>query len=222
MMNSIKSPLKRKSLADEVAERLQQDISAGNYSIGEKLPTEPELMQQFGVGRSSIREAVRILANAGFITVQQGLGTFVASKQATNDALAKKMQKAQFEDLNEVRSLLEVKIAGKAALKRTTADIIQMKAFLKQRKIAGKQNKPEACIQADIDFHTSIAVASQNEILVELYKTIATHLKQSFIERYNDTTAFVETQGLHESLLQSIIDKDEKKAFAFATRITTR
>ena len=179
-------------------------------------------MQQFGVGRSSIREAVRILANAGFINVQQGLGTFVASKQATNDALGKKMQKAQFEDLNEVRSLLEVKIAGKAALKRTAVDITQMKTFLKQRKVTGTENKPEECIQADIDFHTSIAIASQNEILVELYKTIATHLKQSFIERYSDTSAFVETQHLHESLLQSIIDKDEKKALAFATRITTR
>lgn len=222
MMNQAKSLLKRKSLADEVAERLQQDISAGNYSIGEKLPTEPELMQQFGVGRSSVREAVRILANAGFINVQQGLGTFVASRQATNDAFTKKMQKAQFEDLNEVRSLLEVKIAGKAALKRTATDIAQMKTFLKQRKIAGKKNQPEICIQADIDFHTSIAIASQNEILVELYKTIATHLKQSFIERYSDTSVFVETQDLHESLLQSIIDKDEKKALAFATRITTR
>jgi DNA-binding FadR family transcriptional regulator len=221
-MTNTNSLLKRTSLADEVAGRLQEDIRSGVYVIGEKLPTEPELMQKFGVGRSSIREAIRILANSGLIKVQQGLGTFVEAQQSTNNPLAKKMQKAEFDDLNEVRSLLEVKIAGKAALKRTEKDISQMKAFLKQRKQAAKKNDPEACIQADINFHSSIAVASQNEILVELYNTIATHLKQSFANRYEDTAAFVETQDLHESLLQSIIDKDENKALAFATKITSR
>lgn len=213
--------VKRKNLADEVASHLQQQICSGKYAIGQQLPTEPELMTQFGVGRSTIREAVRLLVNAGLVRVQQGLGTFIISHQAMGEPLAQRFHRAHFQDLNEVRLLLEVKIAEKAALHRTKEDITQMKAFLKKRGEHAKAQNIDACMQADIDFHTSIAVASKNEIMVDLYKTIATHLKQSFKERYADTKPFLESQDLHRSLLQSIIDKDSAQALLWATRIST-
>lgn len=214
------SPLKRHSLAEEVAGRLQQQISSGRYKRGQQLPTEPELMEQFGVGRSSIREAVRILVNTGMVRVQQGLGTFIL-QEMVNEPLGNKLNRAHFQDLNEVRLLLEVKIAEKAALHRTAKDLTRMKAFLKQRAEFALKNLPDDCIQADINFHSCIAEASGNEIMVDLYKTIATHLKQSFRDRYKDTTSFKESQHLHEELLQSIIDKDPARALIMATRIST-
>jgi len=213
--------VKRKNLADEVAGHLQQQICSGRYAIGQQLPIEPELMQQFGVGRSSIREAVRLLVNAGLVRVQQGLGTFIISQQAMGEPLAQRFHRAHFHDLNEVRLLLEVKIAEKAALHRTREDIAQMKNFLKKRGEYAKARNIDACMQADIDFHTSIAIASKNEIMVDLYKTIATHLKQSFLERYADTKPFQESQDLHKALLQSIINKDPAQALLWATRIST-
>ncbi|HEY8971874.1 MAG TPA: GntR family transcriptional regulator, partial [Puia sp.] len=73
----MKAQLQRHSLADAVVSRLQQQLSLGEYQPGEKLPSEPELMEQFGVGRSTIREAIRILANLGLLSVRQGSGTFV-------------------------------------------------------------------------------------------------------------------------------------------------
>lgn len=221
MMNKTSTPLPRKSLAEEVAGRLQEQIRGEQYKTGQQLPTEPELMQQFSVGRSTIREAVRILANAGMVRVQQGVGMFILSQEVINEPLSKRLHRAHFRDLNEVRLLLEVKIAEKAAVHRTTKDITRIKNFLKQRKAFAKDNKVPDCIQADIDFHSSIAEASGNEILIDLYKTIASHLKQSFIERYADTATFRETQALHEGLLQSIIDKDPARALIMATRIST-
>lgn len=221
MMTTASIYVKRKNLADEVAEQLQQQICSGKYAIGQQLHTEPELMARFGVGRSTIREAVRLLVNAGLVRVQQGLGTFIISQQPMGEPLAHRFHRAHFQDLNEVRLLLEVKIAEKAALHRTKDDIIQMKALLKKRGEHAKAQNVDDCMQADIDFHTSIAVASQNEIMVDLYKTIATHLKQSFRERYADTKPFLESQDLHKSLLQSIIDKDPAQALLWATRIST-
>ena len=85
MMNK-ENIVKRLSLADDVASRLQEKISSGEYTLGEKLPTEPELMVMFGVGRSTIREAIRNLSNAGLVRVQQGLGTFVEQKQIASDS----------------------------------------------------------------------------------------------------------------------------------------
>ncbi|MGX5820074.1 FadR/GntR family transcriptional regulator [Chitinophaga lutea] len=214
-------PLKRKNLADEVAIQLQQLITSGVYAIGEQLPTEPALMQQFGVGRSTIREAVRLVANAGLVRVQQGLGTFVASLQPAGEPLSQRLNRAHFKDLNEVRLLLEVKIAEKAAFHRTKEDIAKMKAHLKKRYDMAKAGDVEACCRADVDFHTSLAVASGNEIMVDLYKTIALHLLQSFKERYKDTRTFLDTQPLHKALLESIIDKDSAQALLWATRIST-
>lgn len=221
MMNTAIKPLKRKNLADEVAAQLQELICSGRYELGQQLPTEPELMQQFGVGRSTIREAVRLLVNGGLVRVQQGLGTFITSRQPMAEPLATRLHRAEYQDLNEVRLLLEVKIAEKAAVHRTKEDIAQMKDFLKQRHQHAKANNVEACMKADINFHTSIAVASQNEIMVDLYKTIATHILQSFKDRYADTGAFLGSQTLHKSLLEAIIGKDPSQALVWATRIST-
>ncbi|MFY0253378.1 FadR/GntR family transcriptional regulator [Chitinophaga sp. 30R24] len=222
MMNVTTSPLKRLSLAEEVANRLQEQIVSGSYKVDQQLPTEPELMSQFAVGRSSIREAVKLLAHRGLVRVQQGLGTFVLSQTGTGEPLSQRLQRAEFKDLNEVRYLLEVKIAEKAAIHRSNKDIERMKGFLKKRYEYASNNQLEACIQADINFHNAIAEAGKNEIMRDLYKTVAEQLKQSFIIRYGNTEVFLTTQHFHDGLLQSIIDKDPKKALIWATKISNK
>ncbi len=219
MMNQ-SAPIKRLSLADEVAQRLQQQISLGKYKPGDKLPTEPSLMQEFGVGRSTIREAVRILANAGVLRVQQGLGTFVEAAPDTAEPWAQRLKRAEFSDLNEVRQLVELKIAQKAALHRNEKDIEQMQGFLKKRKEAALANNVAECIQADIDFHCAIAAAAQNSILADLYRTLAHHLKNHFNAVHGTTQSFTDTQQLHQQLLKSIIEQQPDKAWQWASRIT--
>ena len=213
-------PIKRNSLADEVAQRLQEQISRGTYKPADKLPTEPALMQEFGVGRSTIREAVRILANGGVVRVQQGLGTFVEENGGIEEPLPQRLKRAQFGDLDEVRQLLEMKIAQKAALNRSEADLEKMELCLKRRKDTAIANEVTACIQADIDFHISIAEASGNGILSDLYKTVASHLKKHFAEIFQTTDTFKATQQLHKNLLNSIIARDGQKAWQCAQRIT--
>jgi DNA-binding FadR family transcriptional regulator len=212
--------IKRNSLADEVAQRLQEQISRGTYKPSEKLPTEPALMQEFGVGRSTIREAVRILANGGVLRVQQGLGTFVAANGGIEEPLPQRLKRAPFEDLDEVRQLLEVKIAQKAALHRSEADLLKIAECLKRRKEAAAANQLAECIQADIDFHISIAEACGNTILSDLYKTVAFHLKTHFTLIFTNTDSYKTTQQLHKNLLNSIIAQDGAKAWQCAQRIT--
>jgi DNA-binding FadR family transcriptional regulator len=211
--------IKRNSLADEVAQRLQEQISLGVYKPGEKLPTEPALMQAYGVGRSSIREAVRILANSGVLRVQQGLGTFVETSTGIEEPFPQRLRRATVNDLNEVRLLLEIKIAQKAALNRTQEDIQKMDSYLRQRKEASLADDIAACIEADINFHLTIAAASGNSILTDLYKTVAYHLKNHFSTRFKDAANFRETQQLHKNLLNSIVAQDANKAWQWAQRI---
>lgn len=212
--------IKRNSLADEVAQRLQEQISLGTYKPGEKLPTEPALMQAYGVGRSSIREAVRILANSGVLRVQQGLGTFVEASTGIEEPFPQRIKRAAVDDIDEVRQLLEMKIAQKAALHRTAEDIEKMEAYLKKRKEAAAADDTGGAIEADISFHVAIAEASGNGILTDLYKTVAHHLKNHFIAKFKNAESFRETQHLHKNLFNSIIAQDAQKAWQWAQRIT--
>ncbi|TDE10009.1 FadR/GntR family transcriptional regulator [Dyadobacter psychrotolerans] len=212
--------IKRQSLADEVANRLVQKITEGEFAIGDKLPTEPELMALFGVGRSTVREAIRNLSHTGLVRVQQGLGTFVEKKQPVSESISDRFLRAKGKELNEVRQLIELKIAENAALNRSETDILQMRHHLERRKEMAIANIPDQCIQADINFHLGIAVAAKSEILLDLYKTVANHLQEYFLELFIDTESFIATQHMHESLLQSIIDQDPQKAWEWAAKIT--
>jgi DNA-binding FadR family transcriptional regulator len=212
--------IKRQNLADEVASRLVQKIRDGEFAIGEKLPTEPELMALFGVGRSTVREAIRNLSHTGLVRVQQGLGTFVEKQQSASESISERFLRAKGLELNEIRQLIELKIAEKAALNRLDSDIVQIRKHLEIRKEMALANIPDQCIQADIHFHLGIAVAAKSEILLDLYKTVANHLQEYFLELYIDTESFIATQHMHESLLQSIVDQDSQKAWEWAAKIT--
>jgi DNA-binding FadR family transcriptional regulator len=209
----------KKSLAEEVASRLQEQISLGHYKLNEKLPIESELMKSFGVGRSTIREAIKLLANSGMLRVQQGLGTFVERTTGIGEPMEQRLKRANFPDLDEVRQLLEMKIAEKAALNRTDRNITEIKEYLAIRKVTGEQGLVPECVDADIRFHIAIAEASGNEMLADLYKSVAVHLKNWFLQIHHDTHTYTDTHELHAELMQYIIDRKPEEAWATASKI---
>jgi DNA-binding FadR family transcriptional regulator len=218
MMVSI---INKRSLAEEVAEQLRTAITNGSYKADEQLPTEPELMKQFGVGRSSIREAIRILANSGLLRVQQGVGTFMEAPAGITEPFHQRLKRAEAPDLDEVRQLLEMKIAEKAAANRTNQDLKKIKAALDKRTaMAHGAGLLEDCVQADIDFHMSIAEAAGNPILTDLYQSFCIQLKSWFMQAYPDVSIFQDT--LHEELYESIKARDEKKAWDCIAQIIKR
>lgn len=211
--------ISRKSLAQEVAEKITGQIEAGVYKTGDKLPVEPELMKLFGVGRSTIREAIKIMSISGLLRVQQGLGTFVEEHTNRKETIDQRLKRAKSPEVDEVRQLLELKIAEKAALHRSQADLKQISRHLADRNKAALNNSLRECIDADIAFHTSIAIASKNEILADLYKTVANHLKNWFLSVHKTTEDFKATYPLHKKLYDAIEAKDAKKAWEIAGKI---
>lgn len=210
--------IQKKSLADMIAETLKQQITEGTYRVGDKLPTEPELMKTFGVGRSSIREAVKLLVNMGVVRVQQGSGTFVAVP-SNNDDVNIKMSTADRTELDEVRKILDIAIVEKAVARRTEKDIERMRASLEKRKVNAEKGLLEECIEADLNFHIAIADAAHNRILADIYRSAATHLLSEFNRIYNGTDCFINSQTSHEKLLKHIIAGDLKNARKTATII---
>ncbi|WP_349846600.1 FadR/GntR family transcriptional regulator [Bacteroides cellulosilyticus] len=210
--------IQKKSLADMIAETLKQQITEGTYRVGDKLPTEPELMKTFGVGRSSVREAVKLLVNMGVVRVQQGSGTFVAVP-SNNDDVNIKMSTADRTELDEVRKILDIAIVEKAVARRTEKDIERMRASLEKRKVNAEKGLLEECIEADLNFHIAIADAAHNRILADIYRSAATHLLSEFNRIYDGTDCFINSQTSHEKLLKHIIAGDLKNARKTATII---
>jgi len=161
-----------------------------------------------------------MLANTGLVKVKQGSGTFVEIQNGTPTPWYKRLEHSTAKDLNEVRQLLELKIAEKAALHRTQKDIQILSKLLRKRLEAAQNNMPFECIEADIQFHIAVAEAAKNDILADLYKNIAAQIKKSFREAYTNTEMFISKHSVHEQLLQSIIDKDPKKAVKCVSKIT--
>ncbi|MES2806999.1 MAG: FCD domain-containing protein, partial [Bacteroidota bacterium] len=111
------------------------------------------------------------------------------------------------------------KIAEKAALNRTDEDIAIIKSHLKTRKLTALAGQTLECIDADIAFHTAIADASKNQILADMYRIVAVHLKNWFLESNKGTNSFNQTYDLHKQLLKNIIAHEPKKAWDTAAKI---
>lgn len=214
--------IQKKTLAEEVAERLTEGILNGQYEIGEKLPTEPELMKIYGVGRSSIREAIKILSIKRILSVQQGVGTFVVSHNV-QESLEAQMNKAEIEEVIEVRSLLESKIAARAALHHTKAELKTIKTYLDLRGQYAEENLALECYQADINFHVSIAEACGNKLLKEIYKIASGQVLGVFESSHkNSTDTFKASQKIHAELYDYIKSRDAESAAATALKIVQR
>jgi DNA-binding FadR family transcriptional regulator len=203
----------RKNLSEVVAEHLEAQIKAGLYKVNQKLPSEHELTKEFGVGRSSIREAIHKLENSGMVNVQQGLGTFVIAEKPVAESLSKLLQTAGDQHITEVRELLEIKIVEKAAQNRNEEDIRKIKSTLEKRKKAADQGKLLPWIEADIAFHLSIAAAAKNPVLTEVYTTFANEqLKKLILDKYSQQISMHRLTTLHNELVESIIEKQPARA----------
>ncbi len=199
-------------LSDKVANQIRQDIAGHKYRAGEKIPAEPELMKLYGVGRSTIREAIKILSMTGTLRVQQGSGTFV-NTTVQLETIDQRLRQADFDEINAVRRLLENEIIKLAAKNHTEDDLEEMKQSLENRKQAIRNEQRQLCVDADIAFHIAIARASSNKALADLYQSFTIIIRDFFSKReVRGITDFAMSHHLHEQLLEAIKNKKEKLA----------
>ena len=161
-------------LAEQVAERINQYILDHNLVPGDRIPNEYELCDQLGVGRGTIREAVKILVARNVLTVQRRNGTFVSERTGEIDdplGLAYQQdQSALAKDLLELRIQLEPWIAAMAAERATDEDIEQM---LEQRKKVEELIKQGVNhLEEDKKFHICIANCTHNSVIPKLIPII--------------------------------------------------
>jgi len=199
-------------LSDQVTNRIRHDIDQHKYKAGEKIPAEPELMKLYSVGRSTIREAIKTLAMTGILKVQQGSGTFV-NTGIRHETIDQRLRRADFDEINAVRKLLEDETVRLAAKNYTEKDLKEMKHCLENRRLAIRTEQRQACVDADIAFHTAIARASSNKALADLYQSFTSIIRDFFSTReVRGISDFAMSHHLHEQLFETIKRKKGKSA----------
>lgn len=127
--------LRPSPLVEQAAEQLREQITGGQWPVGTKLPGETTLATLLGVGRSTVREALRALAGAGMVRTRQGAGVFVIADRPVQDWPAR-LRRAALADVYEVRVMLEVQAARLAAVRRSPEDVAALRAALAARTAA--------------------------------------------------------------------------------------
>jgi DNA-binding FadR family transcriptional regulator len=183
---------RRNLLADQTAELLLARLSAGEWAVGTKLPGETTLAAELGVGRSTVREALRMLSGQGLLRSRQGAGVFVErTEPLPTDGWDGVLRAEAIAAVVEVRNAIEVEAARLAAQRATARDVTAMRRALELRAAATTADH-QAFVEADIAVHRAVVAAAHNRVLSELFETFVPRLTEALIE-------MIELLGLREA-----------------------
>lgn len=200
-------------LSDKVADMMLETILSERLKVGDRLPSERELGEQFGVSRTVVREAVRALVAKGVIEVRSGSGLRVAAVNAS--AVSESMRlflrggELDFEKVHEVRKLLEVHLAGLAAERATPTDLEALREV--HERMTTEVGDVESAARDDLEFHRAVARATQNELYLVLMDSIGNSLIDIRRENLGSGSATM-TLAQHGAILEAIERHDADAA----------
>lgn len=201
----------RRPLADQAAELLLERIRSGEWGLGMKLPGETTLAPQLGVGRSTVREAIRQLAGRGVLASRQGSGVYVTALDAPEDWDVV-LRRTDILAVIEARIAIEGEAAALAAERRTPADVRSIRQALSDRDT--HRAEIESHVDTDTAFHRAIVSAAHNPILIELFDSFTPRLREAMVEMLRLRTQFGDDadQATHEDLADAIAGRDAEAA----------
>lgn len=205
---------------DHAVEQLLAMIRSGRFSIGDRLPTEPELVAELGVSRSAVREAVQSLSFAGVLRVRQGGGTFVTDLEPAqvlrSAGLALDLSGSEtLAELYAVRRILEPAVTAMAVPNLTDDDLGVLRGYVDLMRSA---HEAEEFVHADIAFHDTIARIAGNETLRAILHTLRTRSGLGLIRRAREEES-AEQQSIleHEAIMEALEARDVELARAATT-----
>jgi len=206
-------PIKPKRISDQVFDQLRELIFRGEFKAGEKILTERELAEAFGVSRTSVRDAINKLVVMGLLEQKQGQGTFVRSPESRQKSLIATMvesQDASITDLLEVRMGLECNAAALAASRAVEKDLHFMEKSIEEMQKEVKSGRLGT--EADASFHMAIAYATNNPlqifIMKNFYDFLFTGIKVNLEGLYKVPGNVDTIMDQHTAIYQAIREAD--------------
>lgn len=210
--------MEKQTLGEIAAQKLLNMIQEEGFTAGDKLPTEAELVELLGVGRNTVREALRVLMSRNIVTIRQGSGTFISDKNGvSDDPLGFSMiedRRKLTEDLIQIRVMLEPPIAALAAQNATAEDIAALESILTELEECMTRRQDYA--EKDSQFHAQIAGCSHNLVMTNLVPVITNGVRV-FAGSVQETE-YENTRQSHRRIFEAIRDRrpvDAQQAMYF-------
>ncbi|WP_175856486.1 FCD domain-containing protein [Burkholderia anthina] len=204
----------RSSLVDTTIEAIRAHVAQRLWRVGDCIPKEAELVEQLGVGRNTVREAVRVLSHSGMLEVRQGDGTYVR-RELDPAQTVQALNHSGLRDHLELQRMLDVEAARFAARRRSEHDIAAMRDALERRGEYDASRDRQAFLDHDRTFHLAVAAASHNTALQALYAYFdeSIHRIHRDVDTgFADTMAPEPTLAIHQDLVAAIVAQDEQAA----------
>lgn len=211
------STISRRSVVDTIVEEIKRSLLKGTLTPGQKLPSEQELSSQFGVGRGSIREAMKMLTAIGVLDIRQGDGTYVTESIPTTvlDPLIFSLisSNGTSEQLLELRKTLEIGCAELAAEKADNAAFERMEAAIDalEEYAASGEGDPATLAELDIAFHRAIFNAAENPLLVKVAETVIVLFESSISRSIAGPGGIDRAIQHHRQTLVALRERDPEK-----------
>lgn len=204
-------PVKTKKIYEMIIEQIQEMILSGELKTGDKLPSERVLAEQFSASRASIREAIRSLEILGVVECRQGGGNYIGDYKPTNwiepISLMFKLGGGSFDEILEIRTVIEVEAARLAAIRITDE---QKQVFSELVEAFKMTTSEEELAQLDQRFHIIIAEASHNVLIETMMRAIQAILKNFIGEARHSVNTWAQDSGMlllqHIKISEAIIE----------------
>lgn len=213
----------QKTVVAQVMERIKELITSGLYKVGDKFPTEQELAERFGIGRSSIREAIKIFQYLGILESRVPKGTFLCGRsQISTEAIAWSILLGDNDmwEIIELRQIIEERsfvylMSRFVRDKKSVSGVIQsLEAELENMKTAAREVSMEKLIQADYSFHAAIIREGGNKLFWAIYQTLLSFMREEIRKTYEAMRDLMDVFHDHRELLDVILQGDFDKAVA--------
>ena len=199
-------PVEHRSAAEHVRSQLIELIESRHFAVDDRLPSEADLAQSFGVSRSVIREALHSLNALGLTKSYAGKGTFVAATRVQSQLLIGRYLPAQ---LNEVRRYLEVPAARLAAERRTEQDIDRLAKLVEE---FDQADDPKIRVKVDARFHIAVAQATGNPLFSRLVEDLRAVLQDQALAVSVAPGRPAQARAEHRAIFEAIRDGDAELA----------
>jgi GntR family transcriptional regulator, transcriptional repressor for pyruvate dehydrogenase complex len=198
-------------LYEQIVKQIEESILKGALKPGDQLPAERELALQFAVSRTAVREAMKTLREKGLVEAYSGRGTFVTNgtSQSIRQSLDMMLKTGQLDrsaHLVEVREILEPEIAARAATRAQDQHLASMREAVAVMDQALRD--PDAYIEADLDFHLSLAEAADNPLILSLIDSIVGLLREQRLRIFFVDGGPERGQFHHKRILQAVEQRD--------------
>jgi GntR family transcriptional repressor for pyruvate dehydrogenase complex len=207
----------RRTLVQRIISEIQDKLMKGAILSGDRLPPEGELAAQFGVGRTSVREAMKVLAALGVIEIRRGDGTFVASGdsfQLLNPLeFALILEKGESRELLELRRVIDLGCCDLVVRRATKEDLDRLSKLAKEHKaLVGANAAPELIGAKDVEFHRAFLESTRNRPLIKVGRTIWSLFVKSILTAHDPHPVTKMSVQHHTGLLHAIQSGDVEKA----------